>query len=181
MENNMIGIIFLGLVLLIAIYYMVNRSLRNDVEKLTKEYEEKLKLQDIFSETNLIHIGGHPYLQTNDKILLQIKNNNSIYFYKEDTDTGKEIPLSRLTRYEIKTETEIQKDVTLMRLLTLGILAFGVKKKTKTEAQFLILSYTQNGVEVNCIFKNWYVGQKLGDITGTLNRLRIEMNEVKEG
>ena len=59
-----------------------------------------------------------------------------MYFYKEYGDVISKssnkiskIPINNLIRYELKTESEIQKDVTLTRLLALGIFAFGAKKK----------------------------------------------------
>jgi hypothetical protein len=149
-------------------------------EQFKQKTEQRLKEQNVLMEYDLIHLNGHPYLKTNDEILFQIRNNNTIYFYKENINTGNEIPISQLIRYEVKTETEISKDVTLTRLLTLGIFAFGVKKQTKTEEQYLILSYTQKGVEVNCLFKRWYQGTQLGEIISTITRLKIENNREEE-
>jgi hypothetical protein len=110
---------------------------------------------------------------------LQIRNNNTVRFYKENTDAGGEIPINQITRYEIKTESEIQKDVTLTRLLALGIFAFGLKKKTEINNSYLILSYVQNNVPIDCIFKNAINNQQLGNIISTLNRLKIEQNSVQ--
>jgi hypothetical protein len=149
-------------------------------EQFKQQTEQRKQKQNILIEYDLIHLNGHPYLQINDTVLFQIRNNNTIYFYKENNNANDEIPISHLKRYEIKTETEISKDVTLTRLFALGIFAFGVKKRTKTEEQYLILSYTQNGVEVNCLFKRWYQGMQLGDIISTITRLKIEENKGKE-
>lgn len=172
-----LGIISLVLFLFIILYRLFMRSFKEETKKQVKQYEENLKTRNIISENKLIHLGGHPYLNANDKISFQIKTNNTICFYKENTNTGAEILISKLIKYEVKTETEIQKDVTLTRLLALGIFAFGVKKKTKIEDQYLILSYIQNNVEINCIFKRWYQGTHLGDLISTLNRLKIEENK----
>jgi len=138
----------------------------------------------IYESPSIVHIAGHPDLQPNDLIKLQIKNNNTInlhkVFKKQSNITDIEIPIDQLTRYEIKTESQIQKDVTLTRLLALGVLAFGVKKKTEINNTYLVLSYIQNGVQVDCLFKNWTNNQQLGDIISTINRLKIEKNKLAE-
>jgi len=151
-----------------------------NIPKEKQKYQNRIKNQNILSETALYHMGGHPYLQSNDTVLFQIRNNNTIYFYKGNTDTGKEIPISDLTRYEIKSESQISKDVTLTRLLTLGIFAFGVKKQTKIEEQFLILSYIQNNVVIDCMFRRKYPDTQIGDIISTITRLKIESNREEE-
>jgi hypothetical protein len=128
-------------------------------------------------------------LQPNDLITLHIRGNNTIYFENNNLNTkthvktnftGNEIPISNLTKYEVKNETEIRRDVTLTRLVTLGIFAFGVKKKTETNTQYLILSYIDSNVEVTCVFKQIRDGQELGEIISDINRLKIESNSVKE-
>ncbi|MFA5248820.1 MAG: hypothetical protein WC415_06455 [Patescibacteria group bacterium] len=174
--------IFIGIVFLLISIFMVFTIIITiiNLPKEKKQYQERIEQQNVLSETTLYHLGGHPYLQVNDKIFFQIRNNNTIYFYKENTDTGKEISISELLKYEIKTESQISKDVTLTRLLALGIFAFGVKKQTKIEEQYLILSYIQNGIEINCIFKRFNQETQLGDIVSTITRLKIEENRKKE-
>jgi hypothetical protein len=154
--------------------------------------QQNLQKNGIIYETSVNHIAGHPYLSQNDKLLLQVRTNNTINLIpansitamrlmkeKIDINTGIEIPINQITRYEIKTESEIQKDVTLTRLLALGIFAFGLKKKTEINNSYLILSYVQNNVPIDCIFKNAINNQQLGNIISTLNRLKIEQNSVQ--
>ena len=105
----------------------------NDISKNEQKLKERHIQENVMSEKTIIHLNGHPYLKENDIIQFQIKNNNTIYFRKENINTGMEIPISNLLKYEVKTESEIRHDVTLTRLLTLGIFAFGVKKKNKIE------------------------------------------------
>ena len=144
-----------------------------------KEKKERMETENIIYETELKHITGHPYLSQGDIILLQICNNNIVRFYKKNTNAGGEIPINQITRYELKTESEIQKDVTLTRLLALGIFAFGAKKKTEINNTYFILSYVQNNVPIDCIFKNTVNNQQLGNIISTLNRLKIEQNNIE--
>lgn len=169
-------------ILFIIVFFMVCIwiALLIKLINMEKETKKRKKEEGIIHESNLIHLGGHPYLSQGDSILLQIRNNNTVRFYKENTNTGQEIPINQITRYEIKTESEIQKDVTLTRLLALGVLAFGLKKKTEINNSYLILSYTQNNVQIDCIFKNVINNQQLGNIISTLNRLKIEQNSMQK-
>lgn len=174
-----IPLMIFSLILTIIIIYLIlvltvgRKGTKNQMEN----YLNDLKKRNVISEYRITHLTGHPYLKTNDILKFQIKTNNSIHFFKENINTGEEIPLSEIIRYEVKTETEIQKDVTLTRLLTLGIFAFGIKKTTKIEEQFFILSYMQNKIEITCIFKQSYKYQNLHEIVSTLNRLRIKNNK----
>jgi len=174
---NALSIVFIIILATIVSLILVMILSSKDNKSQMEEYYQNLKERNVICEYGIIHITGHPYLKTNDLIKFQIKTNRTFYFFKENIDTGDEIPLSQIIRYEIKTETEIHKDVTLTRLLTLGIFAFGVKKTTKIEDQFFILSYKQNEIEITCIFKQSYKHQNLHEIVSTLNRMRIESNK----
>lgn len=172
---------FILLVLFVAsVIYLINMG--NSSNKALEKFQEWLKQKDVSrgNSKNLIHLSGHPYLGTNETVALCITNHNTIFFchrrpkeYSEKLE-GPEIPISDLTRYEVKTETEIQRDVTLTRLVALGIFAFALKKEKKVEEQFLILSYNQSGVEVTCVFKQAHISVHLGGIISTLNRMKIE-------
>jgi len=185
----MIGNIFITIVAIvvigIAVIIIFGREDPKEFQKRVKYYEDLEKNNGNIYSTFLIHLNGHPYLQPNDVITLQIRINNSIYIenknlntktHKKTDFTGNEIPISQLTRYEVKTETEIRRDVTLTRLVVLGIFAFGVKKKTETNTQYLILTYIDNGVDVTCVFKQVNASQELGEIISNINRLKIESN-----
>lgn len=189
MIGNIILGIFTVIIIGIIVIFIFGREKPEDVKKRENETEEKLKQNNTLSTTILIHLNGHPYLQPNDIVSVHIRGkNNTIYFenqnintktYKNNDFVGNEIPISQLTKYEVKTETEIRRDVTLTRLVTLGIFAFGVKKKTETNTQYLILTYIDSGVEITCIFKQVRDGQELGEIISNINRLKIESNNKK--
>ena len=98
------------IILLIYVY--------KDMSKEEEKRKERYMQENIMLEKTIIHLNGHPYLKEQDIIEFQIKNNNTIYFRKENINTGMEIPISKLLKYEIKTESEIRHDVTLTRLLT---------------------------------------------------------------
>nr|WP_243149584.1 SHOCT domain-containing protein [Clostridium niameyense] len=66
---------------------------------------------------------------------------------------GFTIPLESIITAEYKNEKDIEKDVTLTRLLLLGIYAFGVKKKKVEKHDYLILNCNIDGVENKIIFE----------------------------
>jgi len=176
--------IFIAILLSTIIYIYCSHN----IAKQRKEFEVKERQSETISTTFLLHLNGHPYLQPNDVITLQLRENKTIYIENKDINTkthkksnfiGNEILISQLIKYESKTETEIRRDVTLTRLIALGIFAFGIKKKTETNTQYLILTYIDNGVEVTCVFKQMQDKQELGSIVSNINRMRIESNNIK--
>lgn len=62
------------------------------------------------------------------------------------------IPYENITNVSIKTDEQISKDVTIGRLLLLGVFAFGAKKKTKNTTNYLVIDYSENGVSTSAIF-----------------------------
>jgi hypothetical protein len=177
MSDEITGGILL-MILIISFFSWIGISSYNDKQK-SKVQKEKNKIrqqkQDVLLEKEVIHLGGHPYLDSSDLIYLQIKNNNTLYCYKENAETGEEISLNQLTKYELMTNEQISKDITLSRFLVFGIASLAFKKETKSTNEYLHISYTQNDVNIDCLFKNTN-NQPLGDIISTLNRLKIEEN-----
>lgn len=64
----------------------------------------------------------------------------------------------------LKSEEQISKDVTLTRLLTIGIFAFGAKKKRKSTSNYLLIDYISGGIECTAIF----TGDKLPKISSKI-------------
>lgn len=155
---KIIGSIFL--VLIIAIIFLINMVIK------------RIRKQKVLSEKILIHLSGHSTLNINNKVLFQIRSNNTVYIYNKN-NTEEEIPISELTKFKIKSESEIRRDKLLAPLVTLEAVDFGVNEKIKNEEQFFILSYLQNGSEINCVFKQTRDNQRLDDIVNILNILPL--------
>ena len=62
------------------------------------------------------------------------------------------IPFSSITNVSLKTEEQVSKDVTLTRLLLIGVLAFGAKKTNKEVINYMVINYIDKGIETNAIF-----------------------------
>jgi len=74
------------------------------------------------------------------------------------------IPYETITGVSMKTDEQISKDVTLTRLLLLGVFAFGAKKKTKTVTNYLVIDYIDNGIGISAIFTGDKVPKTNADI-----------------
>jgi len=64
------------------------------------------------------------------------------------------IDLKDVISIDAKSETEISKDVTVMRLITLGIFAFAAKKTTETIRKFFIITYNDTDKVRRLIFES---------------------------
>lgn len=82
------------------------------------------------------YLGGHPSISSSTSGGLEIYKSeinfsSFIGALKDYNFQSFRIPIKEILNAEFKDETEISKDVTLARLLTLGVLAFAAKKKKK--------------------------------------------------
>ena len=62
------------------------------------------------------------------------------------------IPLDNITNVSMKTDEQISKDVTLSRMLLIGVFAFGAKKKTKEVKNCVVIEFLSDGVTACAIF-----------------------------
>lgn len=75
------------------------------------------------------------------------------------------IPYTDIYDVQLQTEEQISKDVTLTRLLLIGVLAFGAKKKTKTVNYCLVLDYEKDGIRTKGIFSGESCNKIYSEIT----------------
>lgn len=115
-----------------------------------KEVNNKIESMDLpqFNET-VEYLGGHKDITKSGKL--------NIVGYKDRLELQKGfkkviIRLDDITNAELKTEEQISKDVTLTRLLLVGIFAFGLKKKTTTVSNYVVISF-MDGLECKIVFK----------------------------
>ena len=62
------------------------------------------------------------------------------------------IPFDSITNVSMKTDEQISKDVTLARMLLIGVFAFGAKKKTKEVKNCVVIEFETDGVQAGAIF-----------------------------
>lgn len=66
--------------------------------------------------------------------------------------SGVKIPYSTIINVSMKTDEQISKDVSLANLLLIGVLAFGAKKTTKEITNYMVIDYTDKGINTSAIF-----------------------------
>ena len=115
------------------------------------------------------YLGGHPELPQSSDGVITI-NKAGIFFEVMFPFAGLIISIENIKKAEFKTEEQIHKDVTLGRLLLFGVFAFGMKKKTKTQKNYLVVIYEENGIENTVVFET----QKAGALASALARARQE-------
>ncbi|ORX22475.1 hypothetical protein BVF91_11585 [Thermoanaerobacterium sp. PSU-2] len=119
--------------------------------------DEKTKMSEKYGKRIMAamskYVGGNLSLSPNEDIEIicyekGIALHPAKYFLNYENDEF--ITYDRLQPTSFKTEEQISKDVTLTRLLLVGIFAFGLKKKRVTHEQYLIINYDK---ESNGIFQ----------------------------
>lgn len=133
--------------------------LKNDIKsEWNKQMEQSQKIvkgiksggKDIWRGT-CKYLGGHPDIKGQGEGSLKIKS-SGIFFNKGLQQFY--IPITDVIKVEGKTEEQISKDVTLTRLIALGIFAFGLKKKRIDKYTYLIITYSDCEIENTIIFES---------------------------
>ncbi|WP_061306764.1 SHOCT domain-containing protein [Clostridium botulinum] len=136
--------------------------------KLTEFNKDNEKYGSQIRSTKTSYLGGHidfncgiPIHGTIDIYEKGIVFVPSVKSYKF---VGFSIPLEDVINVEYKESKDIEKDVTMTRLLLLGIYAFGAKKKKVENHNYLILTCNQNGIENKIIFESLNATLLVSDI-----------------
>jgi len=100
------------------------------------------------------YMGGHPDWGTSGKGTLEV-NNDKVNFKSGLLGIGGfQIPIKDVKGCSLQTQEQISHDVTLSRLLLFGVFAFGMKKKKVDTTRYLVITYTQNGIENSIVFQS---------------------------
>lgn len=147
---------FIIIVILLGIFcFVLSVWFKHEEEVKQKEWdslsdeEKEIRLDN---QQYLIvgqYIGGisNIAIPCNVTILAKRKSEELNVIMDLDFGDGKlnyDIPYSDISSIQIKTETEISKDVTITRLVFMGVFAFGAKKKRVKEENFCIIKYTSS-------------------------------------
>lgn len=101
----------------------------------------------------LNYIGGIPQLKKSGEIDVYAYNKElQIYSKAGLFGTTVKIPYENIIDVQLQTEEQVSKDVTLTRLLLIGVFAFGAKKTTKTTQYCLVVEYSKDGIQTKGIF-----------------------------
>lgn len=140
---------FLGIMFLVGIgmvKFGMNKAVNDRNEKVVTMIKEHSKCI-----ADVSYISGIRGLLNSEKGQVKIFEKNVSIILPSRT---KDINLSDVISIDAKSETEISKDVTIMRLITLGIFAFGAKKTTETIRKYFIITYNDTDKVRRLIFES---------------------------
>lgn len=103
-----------------------------------------------YQKYKLDYVGGffpNPQTQTDAEILLIPQG---IMFKHMKTDDV--IPFSDIKKVKMRTQQQIESNVTLTRLLAFGMYAFAMKKKQKVFTNYCVLECEASGLEYTVVF-----------------------------
>jgi len=118
--------------------------------------------KEIMFKSIVEYMGGIPGLSNTGPSAAIITNQVLNIGLKGEATT---ILLGNIKYAVLKTEEQIQNDVTLGRLLLVGILAFGLKKKTVNKQIYLLVAFELNGNEHIGVFG----GENITNLASALN------------
>ena len=110
----------------------------------------------------LDYLGGIPDIKKPGLVGVKVTSDGVVVsagMFKKTT-----IPYSIITDVSMKTDEQISKDVTITRLLALGVFAFGAKKKRKIVSNNLIIIYNYEGLQTAAVFSGDNVPEVNSDI-----------------
>lgn len=101
------------------------------------------------------YMGGHPSISRACKGILTVNNDKIIF--KGGMLSKFEIPIQDIISTSMQTQEQISRNVTLTRLLFMGVFAFGMKKKTVDKTKYLVVSYEENTLQNSIVFESNYI------------------------
>ena len=137
-------LLIIGLLLWYTIIVGIGNWLKNGSQK------EQATSAGIKCTESIIYVGGFRDLLSkqngtikmfDDRLQILLPSKQAIIDYVDIIDI------------EGMSETQISKDVTLTRLLLVGIFAFGLKKTTESTRKFFTITYKEAGKEHKVIFE----------------------------
>jgi hypothetical protein len=126
----------------------------------------------------LRHITGHPYIEPDTIIDFNIKDNCIVLTHFKSEEFIEEINANNIIKLEILNDKQITENVTIPRMILLGVFAFAEKKKTTTNSFYMYLSYKINDVVIDCVFQNHYSEQNLYDLPGKITKLKLDTTKT---
>ena len=125
--------------------YCVKCSNKRDKARSEMIVKEGIKIMGY-----IIYVGGFKGLLENETGTIKLLDSSLKITLPSKT---KILQYTDIIDFDGKLESEIKKDVTLSRLLILGVLAFGTKKKTTVIKRFIIITYNDNDKECKVILQ----------------------------
>lgn len=98
------------------------------------------------------YVGGHPDLAHQESMSVHVHEN--VLLLRRPLSPDVEIPIAGISSAELKTEEQISKDVTLTRMLLVGVWAFALKKKRVEHNEYIVIRFTDDvGLEHTLVLR----------------------------
>lgn len=98
------------------------------------------------------YVGGHPDLTRQESVRVHV--HERILLLRRPLSPDIEIPIADISSVEMKTEEQISKDVTLTRMLLVGVWAFALRKKRVDHNEYIVIAFTDDvGLEHRSVLR----------------------------
>lgn len=166
-ENAIIlvmGILFMGAIGMFVLAYRVHKQTSSVMERLANQLG--IGKQVARFGTDAKYLGGHPSHPATGSLVLSLRERGFVMAAGGKASANY---YSNVSDVSVMSQDQIQKDVTLTRLLTLGVFAFAAKKTTVTHQQFVRITLNTQGISSNVLIQS----SQAGRIASLMNQGRI--------
>ncbi len=150
----MVGLLaFISIVIFLIICAM---GAGMDVEKSHGEIETNVIKKVDVNDPSAKYIGGFPDVAGGKKASIVVKEDEIKIIIHGLTGENifKNIPMDIIANAEIKSETQITKEVGLGKLIIFGVLAFAMKNEKNTVRNYLVINCIENGEKRDLVFES---------------------------
>ena len=118
------------------------------------------------------YLGGSPHINVTSSGYLRPNEDVLSFAYTN----GKPINTKweNIKSVEVKTHEQLTKDVTLGRVLALGVFALAAKKQTVHTKQYLVVHCEEEGINYDMVF----TGEGMGTLASRINRALIDYRKT---
>lgn len=158
-----------------------NPMLEKSLAQTRQEFQELKNKYELLCDHEAYYQGGIPGFWDAFKdrgVSITVFDSGLYFSFGPDLSTDYRhykyfLLIKDLINCSVNTISQIKKDVTLPRVLVLGVLSLAAQKKTVTGTNYLILNFMDKGQECHAIFSD--------DIThGMINELARKINKAKK-
>ncbi len=161
----MSGTVYLALILLLVIGFF---SLKQGIKE-TRDVLDKSASGEILVE----YLGGSPRITEMSSGYIKPRE-NVLAFTCQDGGKSVYTKWNAIKSVEVKTHEQITNDVTLGRVLALGVFALAAKKQNVHTKQYLVIHCEEEGVNYDMLF----TGEGIGTLASRINKALIDYRKA---
>lgn len=125
----------------------------------------------VLSDPNAKYLGGFPDVAGSKNVHFAIKKDEIVItIYVMPTPIIRHISMKDIVDAEIKSETQINNEVSLGKIALFGVLALGMNSKTTTVNNYLVLTYMEYGRQRDIIIKSNNLENLVRTIRNLINK-----------